>query len=63
MKFEKQLEDAKKKQLANRIARDAIFIILGIIFLAISIFNSVKQSKKDNINKKTTTTTTINSKK
>ena len=60
MKFEKQLEDAKKKQLANRIARDAIFIILGIIFLAISIFNSVKQSKKDNINKKTTT---INSKK
>ncbi len=56
MKFEKQLEDAKKKQLANRIARDAIFIILGIIFLAISIFNSVKQSKKDNINKKTTTT-------
>ena len=63
MKFEKQLEDAKKKQLANRIARDAIFIILGIIFLVISIFNSVKQSKKDNINKKTTTTTTINSKK
>lgn len=60
MKFEKQLEDAKKKQLANRIARDAIFIILGIIFLAISISNSVKQSKKDNINKKTTT---INSKK
>ena len=56
MKFEKQLEDAKKKQLANRIARDAIFIILGIVFLAISIFNSVKQSKKDNINKKTTTT-------
>ena len=56
MKFEKQLEDAKKKQLANRIARDAIFIILGIIFLAISISNSVKQSKKDNINKKTTTT-------
>lgn len=56
MKFEKQLEDAKKKQLSNRIARDAIFIILGIIFLVISIFNSVKQSKKDNINKKTTTT-------
>ena len=63
MKFEKQLEDAKKKQLSNRIARDAVFIILGIVFLAISISNSVKQNKKDNINKKTTTTTTINSKK
>lgn len=40
MKFEKQVAEAKKKQLEARMTRDIIFIILGVIFLAISIISA-----------------------
>lgn len=36
MTFNKQVEEAKKKKLENRIIRDLVFIILGVIFLVIS---------------------------
>lgn len=62
MTFEKQVEKAKEEKLKYRIIRDVVFIILGIVFLAISIFVSYK-NKENNINKndnepKTTITTT-----
>lgn len=61
MTFDKQVEIAKEKKLENRIIRDTIFIILGIIFLLISIFSAVNNKKDENKNnQKTTNTTTIN---
>lgn len=62
MTFEKQVEKAKEEKLKYRIIRDVVFIILGIVFLAISIFVSYK-NKENNVNKndnktKTTITTT-----
>lgn len=48
MTFEKQVKNAKEKQLQNRIIRDAIFIILGIVFLIISIFSAYNNSDKKN---------------
>ena len=61
MTFDKQVEIAKQKKLESRITRDAIFIILGIIFLLISIFSAVNNKKDENKNnQKTTNTTTIN---
>ena len=56
MTFDEQVKKAKETKLQYRIIRDAIFIILGIIFLLISIFNA-KPDKKEN--KKTTTTKVI----
>ena len=58
MTFEKQIEKAKEKKLQYRIIRDVTFIILGIIFLIVSIFMSIndKNNKKE---KKTTTKKTI----
>ena len=61
MTFEKQVEKAKEEKLKYRIIRDVVFIILGIVFLAISIFVSFK-NKENNVNKndnepKTTITT------
>lgn len=50
MTFEKQVKEAKKKQLENRIIRDAIFIILGIAFLVISFLSAYKD--KNNNDKK-----------
>lgn len=47
MTFEKQVKEAKKKELENRIIRDAIFIILGIAFLVLSFLSAYKD-KKDN---------------
>ena len=61
MTFDKQVEIAKEKKLESRIIKDAIFIILGIIFLLISIFSAVNNKKDENKNnQKTTNTTTIN---
>ena len=62
MTFEKQVEKAKEEKLKYRIIRDVVFIILGIVFLAISIFVSFK-NKEDNVdkndNKAKTTITTV----
>ena len=61
MTFDKQVEIAKEKKLESRIIRDTIFIILGFIFLLISIFSAVNNKKDENKNnQKTTNTTTIN---
>ena len=58
MTFEKQVKEAKEKKLQYRIIRDVTFILLGIIFLIVSIFMSIndKNNKKE---KKTTTKKTI----
>ena len=49
MTFEKQVKEAKEKQLQSRIIRDVIFLLIGIIFLTISIFSSIKEKdNKDN---------------
>ncbi len=53
MTFEKQLKDAKKKKLENRIIRDVVFIILGITFLIISFVSAYnKNNEKENTNNK-----------
>lgn len=53
MTFEKQLKDAKKKKLENRIIRDVVFIILGITFLIISFVSAYnKNNEKENNNNK-----------
>ncbi len=53
MTFEKQLKDAKKKKLENRIIRDVVFIILGITFLIISFVSAYnKNNEKENSNNK-----------
>lgn len=49
MTFEKQVKEAKEKQLQSRIIRDVVFLLLGIIFLVISIFSSIREKdNKDN---------------
>lgn len=51
MTFDKQVEEAKKRKLESRIIRDMIFIILGIIFLALSFLAAYKDknnNKSDN---------------
>lgn len=57
MTFEKQVKEAKNKQLENRLFRDIIFIILGITFLIISFVsayknNKIEEEKKVSINRK-----------
>ena len=53
MTFEKQLKDAIKKKLENRIIRDVVFIILGITFLIISFVSAYnKNNEKENTNNK-----------
>lgn len=53
MTFEKQLKNAKKKKLENRIIRDVVFIILGITFLIISFVSAYnKNNEKENTNNK-----------
>lgn len=59
MTFEKQVKKAKEKQLQYRITRDVVFILLGITFLAISIFLSIKENNSENKQVKEKTTTTI----
>lgn len=46
MTFDKQVEKAKVEKLKYRILRDTIFIILGVVFLIISIFMSFKENDK-----------------
>lgn len=62
MKFEKQVKEAKRKQLESRIVRDIVFLVIGITFLLISIFSSINDKKNnDAINKNSAKqTSTIN---
>lgn len=46
MKFEKQVENAKTEKLKYRITRDVLFIVLGILFLIISIILAYKDSDR-----------------
>lgn len=48
MTFDKQLKEAKTKQLESRIVRDIVFVILGAIFLLISIFSAYNEKTKEN---------------
>lgn len=61
MTFDKQVKSAKEKQLQYRITRDIVFMVLGLVFLAISIFFTVKENgdKKPVEKEKTTITTTL----
>lgn len=62
MKFEQQVKEAKAKKLEYRMLRDIIFIVLGIIFLLISIFSSYAKKQENSNNKskeKKVITTTI----
>ena len=59
MTFEKQVKEAKEKQLTNRIIRDIVFIILGVFFLLISILVAYKDKNIEKKNIKKTITTTV----
>ena len=61
MTFDKQVKNAKEKQLQNRITRDIVFMLLGLTFLAISIFSTIKEKNNEKKVKEKTTkiTTTI----
>lgn len=48
MTFDKQVKEAKVKQLQSRIIRDVIFIVLGITFLLISILISYNNANNSN---------------
>ena len=55
MTFDKQVKNAKEKQLQNRITRDVVFMLLGLTFLAISIFSTIKEKNNEkNVKEKTT---------
>ena len=57
--FDKQVKKAKEKQLQNRITRDVVFMLLGLTFLAISIFSTIKEKNNEkNVKEKTTKITT-----
>lgn len=59
MTFDKQVKNAKEKQLQNRITRDVVFMLLGLTFLAISIFSTIKEKNDEkNVKEKTTKITT-----
>ena len=60
MTFDNQVKKAKEEKLKMRITRDIVFIVLGIVFLALSFVFSIKNNKNEN--EKTKTTTTINQK-
>ena len=56
MSFDDQVKKAKEKQLQHRITRDIVFVLLGLTFLAISVFSSIMENKgKNSKNYKTTT--------
>ena len=59
MTFDKQVQIAKQKKLENRIIRDIIFLILGTIFLIISIFSAVNDKNNEKENKNNQKITTI----
>lgn len=48
MTFDKQVKEAEKKKIKYRITRDIIFIVLGVIFLAISILSAYKNNQDEN---------------
>lgn len=52
MTFDKQVEEAKKRKLESRIIRDMTFIILGIIFLALSFLAAYKDKNNNKTEKK-----------
>ena len=59
MTFDKQVKNAKEKQLQNRITRDVVFMLLGLTFLTISIFSTIKEKNDEkNVKEKTTKITT-----
>lgn len=61
MTFDNQVKKAKEEKLKMRITRDIVFIVLGIVFLALSFVFSIK-NKNNNENEKNKTTTIINQK-
>lgn len=61
MTFDDQVKKAKEEKLKMRITRDIVFIVLGIVFLALSFVFSIKKNS-NNENDKNKTTTTINQK-
>ena len=42
MTFDNQVKKAKEEKLKMRITRDIVFIVLGIVFLALSFVFSIK---------------------
>ena len=48
MTFDKQVKEAEKKDIKYRITRDIIFIVWGVIFLAISILSAYKNNQDEN---------------
>ena len=48
MTFKDQLKEAKRKELENRLIRDITFIVLGVIFLIISILCAYNKDKENN---------------
>lgn len=62
MTFDKQVKEAKRKQVESRIVRDVVFLVLGITFLLISIFSAANEKKDNNSNKENNTkqTTVVN---
>lgn len=63
MTFDKQVQKAKEEKLKNRITRDIIFIVLGVIFLSISIYSAYKDNTNNKSIKEKTKNTTTNYKK
>lgn len=63
MTFDKQVQKAKEEKLKNRITRDIIFIVLGVIFLSISIYSAYKDNTNNKFIKEQTKNTTTNYKK
>lgn len=61
MTFENQVKKAKEEKLKNRIIRDLIFIILGVVFLTISIFSAIKDKENNKEDVKKTTKKIITS--
>lgn len=60
MTFDKQVKEAKRKQLESRIVRDIVFLILGLIFLILSIFSAINDKNKEkNTEKKENIKTTL----
>ena len=50
MTFEKQVQEAKVKELETKMLRGFIFIILGVIFLIISIVSAYYKENSTNKN-------------
>ena len=63
MTFDKQVQKAKEEKLKNRITRDIIFIVLGVIFLSISIYSAYKDNSNNKTIKEQTKKVTTNYKK